>query len=406
MWIRTIRSRVLGAGELRRKSKKNKAAPELEGAQTARPKGFDDFELRLGDTMRGERATIGKSLLDVQRDLKIKASYISAIENCDPGAFDTPGFVAGYVRSYAKYLGMDSEEVLQQFCAESGFQTVSALAQGSSAKKPQSLAPLLPKQNNAGSTDIFKTSPLAMEPPDAGFLETLVKLTPAENTPIVLSDLDPLGSVQFPQTEATKNALDQRLNIEKLDRLYRPQALDFPILTARDAPISSLNPSDFGNFIPQPDPAADPGGEILADVEKNLPSEAELLAQIATPQVLETAPPTLALFAIRDAWVRVTAPDGSRIFENTMKAGEEFILPQTEMAPMLRAGMSGSVYFAVEGKLYGPAGTGGKVVKNVELSARSLMANYQPANLDLDPVLERVVAEATVSSFTTDRMSE
>ena len=92
MWIRTIRSRVLGAGALRRKSKKNKAAPELEGAQTARPKGFDDFELRLGDTMRGERATIGKSLLDVQRDLKIKASYISAIENCDPGAFDTPGF--------------------------------------------------------------------------------------------------------------------------------------------------------------------------------------------------------------------------------------------------------------------------------------------------------------------------
>ena len=122
--------------------------------------------------------------------------------------------------------------------------------------------------------------------------------------------------------------------------------------------------------------------------------------------MLETAPPTLALFAIRDAWVRVTAPDGSRIFENTMKAGEEFILPQTEMAPMLRAGMSGSVYFAVEGKLYGPAGTGGKVVKNVELSARSLMANYQPADLNLDPVLERVVAEATVSSFTTDRMSE
>ena len=182
-------------------------------------------------------------------------------DSCDPGAFDTPGFVAGYVRSYAKYLGMDSEEVLQQFCAESGFQTVSALAQGSSAKKPQSLAPLLPKQNNAGSTDIFKTSPLAMEPPDAGFLETLemraiasvavlasligvigfgawsllqevqqVKLTPAENTPIVLSDLDPLGSVQFPQTEPTKNALDQRLNIEKLDRLYRPQALDLSLI--------------------------------------------------------------------------------------------------------------------------------------------------------------------------------
>ena len=58
------------------------------------PKGFDDFELKLGDIMRGERATLGKSLLDVQRELRIKASYIAAIESCDPDAFDTPGFIA------------------------------------------------------------------------------------------------------------------------------------------------------------------------------------------------------------------------------------------------------------------------------------------------------------------------
>jgi hypothetical protein len=102
----------------------------------------------------------------------------------------------------------------------------------------------------------------------------------------------------------------------------------------------------------------------------------------------------------------VTANDGSLILENTKKAGEEFKIPQNEMAPMILEFMSGSVYFAVEGKLYGPAGTGGKVVKNVELSATSLMANYQPADLNLDPVLERVVAEATVSSFTTEGMSE
>ena len=58
-------------------------------------KGFDDCELSLGDIMRGERAPKGKSLLDVQRELKIKATYISAIENTDPSAFDTPGFIAG-----------------------------------------------------------------------------------------------------------------------------------------------------------------------------------------------------------------------------------------------------------------------------------------------------------------------
>ncbi|HCP80049.1 MAG TPA: DUF4115 domain-containing protein, partial [Octadecabacter sp.] len=49
--------------------------------QAVETAGFDAFELRLGDLMRGERATIGKSLLDVQRELKIKAAYIAAIEN-------------------------------------------------------------------------------------------------------------------------------------------------------------------------------------------------------------------------------------------------------------------------------------------------------------------------------------
>ena len=86
----------------------------------AQPKGFDDYELKLGDIMRGERATLGKSLLDVQRELRIKASYISAIENCDSEAFDTPGFISGYVRSYAKYLGMCPEIVYEKFCEESG----------------------------------------------------------------------------------------------------------------------------------------------------------------------------------------------------------------------------------------------------------------------------------------------
>src|SRR5688572_33406426 len=91
----------------------------------AKLRSFDDYQLRLGDLMRGERATLGKSLLDVQRELKIKAAYIAAIENADPSAFDTPGFIAGYVRSYARYLNMDPDWAFETFCRESGFSTPS-----------------------------------------------------------------------------------------------------------------------------------------------------------------------------------------------------------------------------------------------------------------------------------------
>ena len=91
-------------------------------------KGFDDFQVRLGDLMRGERATMGKSLMDVQRELKIRAEYIAAVEDCNPTAFDTPGFIAGYVRSYAKYLGMDPEISFERFCNESGFEPIHGMS--------------------------------------------------------------------------------------------------------------------------------------------------------------------------------------------------------------------------------------------------------------------------------------
>ena len=83
--------------------------------------GFDSYTLLLGEELRGERATLGKSLLQVQKDLKIKVAYISAIENCDLDAFPNKGFVAGYIRSYARYLNLNSEEVFERFCTESGF---------------------------------------------------------------------------------------------------------------------------------------------------------------------------------------------------------------------------------------------------------------------------------------------
>ena len=107
-------------------------------AEAEMPSGFDAYDLRLGDVMRGERATLGKSLLDVQRELKIKASFIAAIENSDPDAFDSPSFIAGYVRSYARYLGLDPEWAFQEFCKESDYQTAHGMS--SEASSPSKVA--------------------------------------------------------------------------------------------------------------------------------------------------------------------------------------------------------------------------------------------------------------------------
>ena len=103
---------------------------------------YDSLNVPLGDLLRGERATAGKSLLDVERDLKIKATYIAAIENADLDAFSSRGFIAGYVRSYARYLGLDPEWTYERFSRESGFAGVHGFSarQAEASKAPIALA--------------------------------------------------------------------------------------------------------------------------------------------------------------------------------------------------------------------------------------------------------------------------
>ena len=82
---------------------------------------FDKCEVTLGDIMRGERATLGKTITDVRLELRLSKKYILAIESGDISAFRCLKFVPGYVRSYAHYLGLNPDQAFAIFCIETGF---------------------------------------------------------------------------------------------------------------------------------------------------------------------------------------------------------------------------------------------------------------------------------------------
>lgn len=399
--------------------KKSRKVEEVDVA----PRGFDDYELQLGDMMRGERATLGKSLLDVQRELKIKASYISAIENADPSVFETPGFIAGYVRSYARYLGMDPERAFDVFCAESGFSTAHGMSDEASSIKKSRAAEII-ASSSAGrdpfaqpSTPFIPTNDAFMsrvEPGAVGSTLVLVMLlgaigfggwtvlnevqqvrvAPVDETPVVLTDLDPIASATAPRLEndasASVTAGLAASNADGLDRLYRPKALDTPVLVARDAPISMINPQSFGAF------ASVQGSADALEIQPTLLADGTVQtapSPIAVPQVVEQIPGQVQLVAVRPAWIRVSAADGTSVFEGILDAGDTYPIPMTEDPPTLRVGESGAIYFAVNGQHFGPAGPRGQVTSKVALSAEALTENYTVADITADRDLARVVAE-------------
>ncbi|MDG1408964.1 MAG: DUF4115 domain-containing protein [Octadecabacter sp.] len=390
-------------------------AKEEQAVETA---DFDAFEFRLGDLMRGERATMGKSLLDVQRELKIKAAYIAAIENSDPTAFDTPGFIAGYVRSYARYLNMDPDWAFDTFCTESGFATAHGMSDQASGAKPIKVTPM------AFEKDIFATpnTPFVpagdamfsgVEPRALGSFAVLialvgglgyggytvlqevqkVQLAPVENTPTVVADIDPLAGGVVPAADAGVDVFAgfEAPSTEALDRLYRPQALDAPVLVPRDGPIANLDPSAGGALGPTAveRPGLIDGGVALTTLAGVAPNI----------QVTENPRPGVQLVAVRDAWVRVRGADGTILFETVMNAGDMFDVPQTEEPATLRIGESGAVYFAVNGAHYGPVGPRGSVSSNVALSVANLTSEYTVADLTADSDLADVVRVAEVQGL-------
>jgi len=184
---------------------------------------------------------------------------------------------------------------------------------------------------------------------------------------------------------------------ERVSRLYRPKALDVPVMVARDAAISTLDPRDVGTL---PRSAAMP--EVDRSIEMALreaqrPDTMSVAGRDtdapATPQVVEGAPEELQVVAVRPSWVRVRAADQTVIFEGIMNAGDTYTVPATEDPPTIRIGASGAVYFAVNGQHYGPAGARGAVTSNLALATGPLTERYAVADIEADQDLMQYVAQ-------------
>ena len=69
----------------------------------------------LGEEFRSAREARGLTLSDVSEQIHIRSAYLNAIENEDWAQIGAPVYVRGFLRTYARFLGIDGESAVQRF---------------------------------------------------------------------------------------------------------------------------------------------------------------------------------------------------------------------------------------------------------------------------------------------------
>ncbi|MCL5292042.1 MAG: DUF4115 domain-containing protein [Actinobacteria bacterium] len=74
--------------------------------------------MSVGNVLASARRQSGRSIVDVEKATKIRARYLSALEQNDFAAVPGDVYAKGFIRTYAKYLGLDPEPLIHQYSME------------------------------------------------------------------------------------------------------------------------------------------------------------------------------------------------------------------------------------------------------------------------------------------------
>ena len=72
----------------------------------------------IGADMRAERERLGLSLAQIAEELCVKESYLSLIEDGRKDGLPGVGYVLGYIRAYADFVGLDGKKAVERYKAE------------------------------------------------------------------------------------------------------------------------------------------------------------------------------------------------------------------------------------------------------------------------------------------------
>ncbi|AHL76402.1 Cro/Cl family transcriptional regulator [Stutzerimonas stutzeri] len=266
-----------------------------------------------GETLRAERESKDWSLSSVAKQLNLSERSLSQIEAGDFSQLPGHTFARGYVRAYAKLLGLDQNRLVQQFDQHTGTD-----ATGSSV-------------NSLGHID----EPVRLSRSMVRFFTLILTLAIA------------VGAFLWWQDRTTRNEANrsvsplERIEVEAADgttEIHLLDRADEPAELAADEPVDSTPPTtddDAQDFIGDALPsdgqlASESPIDASAEQDEAVPSsevptaapEADTrTAPMADAETVAPGEGRVALDYTADCWTRVTDSDGKVLYSGLGKAG-------------------------------------------------------------------------------------
>ena len=327
----------------------------------------------VGEILRDRREELGLNLDSVGEALRIKPTYLAALEQGHSDELPGPAYAIGFVRAYSRHLGFDAEKVLARFRAESSelqarpdLSLPVPLGERSLPGAAVLVVALILALCGYGTWYYLSTGergrpervaavPASLRPPPASDADQPATAAPPRAAPASAQAAPPPS----PPSPAAQGGAPTMVSgvFANTPSASSPDSNTSAVLTTPPPPIA-----DTGN----PPPIAQPVAPVVATA----PQAPKTQLASVTPDALAGARVTIK--AASDCWIQVRAPDQSIVFSRVLKSGETYQVP-AKTGLSLRTGNAGALEIAVDGKPAPAIGGLGMLRRNVALDPEALL---------------------------------
>lgn len=309
---------------------------------------------RAGAGMREVRERLGWKLPDVAERLRIRPVFLSAIEAGDLSCLPGTAYRAGFVRSYARALGLDGEEILQRFRDAGQIDEA--------AKNELKLLVPVPDRGVPKGAIIFIAFIVAVGGYGLWYHHTEQTREMAQNVLQIPAKLQPLTTppkVTPPVSSTPATPPATPAPAASNTKASPTQASPAPTLTATTAAVTTTSPAASPtNATPTASPA-----------DNTAPAPAQAATIPAEDATASPAPGTTGLMitATQPSWIQVTTPNGTILFSKVLNPGQSWPVPQMPGLKMT-TGNAGGTLLSTGGSAGQPLGAVGVVLHNYQLT--------------------------------------